>query len=199
MVGVCDTVPTNTVPIPMTTGTVTDSGSVCTGFIRGDKRIYIQDRWIVSAGRLTVRMAGMLAWPTRDPCVGGGGEVQVSSVESCGQPDAGWRAATALSSDYWEYSITLYRQATSHHLSPTVPIPVRLQHLFCQTTVGWCPYSADCVCNCRLCYNRCISFYLTPWVCTGTVHLVAMFKISCTLTRIEIRCLRPSPVVIGTR
>ena len=31
-----------------------------------------QDRWIVSANLLTVRGAGMLAWPTRDPCVGGG-------------------------------------------------------------------------------------------------------------------------------
>ena len=29
-------------------------------FIRGDKRIYIQERWIVSIGRLTVRVAGML-------------------------------------------------------------------------------------------------------------------------------------------
>ena len=64
-------------------------------FIRGDKQIYMQDRWIVSAGRLTVRVAGMLGffWLTRDPC-GGGGEVQVTSVESRGQPDAGWLAAT---------------------------------------------------------------------------------------------------------
>ena len=27
------TIPTNTVPLPITTGTVTDSGSECTGFI----------------------------------------------------------------------------------------------------------------------------------------------------------------------
>ena len=27
------TVPTNTVPVPITTGTVTDSGSECSGFI----------------------------------------------------------------------------------------------------------------------------------------------------------------------
>ena len=38
------TVPTNTVQVPNTTGKVTDSGSVYTGLIRGDKRIYIQDR-----------------------------------------------------------------------------------------------------------------------------------------------------------
>ena len=37
------TLPTNTVQVPMTTGTVTDSGSECTGFI-GDKWLYIQDR-----------------------------------------------------------------------------------------------------------------------------------------------------------
>ena len=32
-VRVCCTVPTNTVPVPMTTGTVTDSGSVWTGLL----------------------------------------------------------------------------------------------------------------------------------------------------------------------
>ena len=54
------TVPTNTVQVHNTTGTVTDSGSVYAGFIRGDKQIYTQGRCIVSAGRLTVRVAGML-------------------------------------------------------------------------------------------------------------------------------------------
>ena len=35
-VGVYGTVPTNTVPVPMTTGTVTDSGSLCRyWFIKG--------------------------------------------------------------------------------------------------------------------------------------------------------------------
>ena len=29
-------------------------------FYKGDKRIYLQDRWIVSAGPLIVRVAGML-------------------------------------------------------------------------------------------------------------------------------------------
>jgi len=32
-VGTDSTVPTNTVQVPITTGTVTDSGSECTGFI----------------------------------------------------------------------------------------------------------------------------------------------------------------------
>ena len=33
--------PTNTLQVPITTGTVTDSGSEYTGFIEGDKSIYI--------------------------------------------------------------------------------------------------------------------------------------------------------------
>ena len=83
------------------TGTGTDNYRYSNGhglgvywFIRGAKWIYIQERWIVSAGRLTVRVAGMLVWPTRDPCVGGEGEVQVTSIETQGEPDAGWLAAT---------------------------------------------------------------------------------------------------------
>ena len=40
------TVPTNTVPVPMTTGAVTDSGSVCTGLLRDTSEI------IYRAGKL---------------------------------------------------------------------------------------------------------------------------------------------------
>ena len=47
----------------------------------------------MSAGRLTVRVAGMLTW---DPCVGAGGEAQVTSIETRDQPDAGWLAATVF-------------------------------------------------------------------------------------------------------
>ena len=38
------TVPTNTVQVLITTGTVTDSGSEYTGFFWGDKLLYIQGR-----------------------------------------------------------------------------------------------------------------------------------------------------------
>jgi len=41
-------------------------------------------------------MAGMLVDRPGTPCVGGGGEVKVLSVETRGQPDAGWLAATYL-------------------------------------------------------------------------------------------------------
>ena len=37
--GIDSTIPTNTIQVPITTGTVRDSGSVYTGFMRGDKRI----------------------------------------------------------------------------------------------------------------------------------------------------------------
>ena len=44
-IGTDTTVPTNTVQVPITTGTVTDSGSEYTYWLYwGDKWIYIQDR-----------------------------------------------------------------------------------------------------------------------------------------------------------
>jgi len=62
-----------------------------------DKWLYIQDRWIVSAGRYNRPRGGNAGWPTRDPMRGGGGgEVKVVSVETHGQPDAGWLAATRI-------------------------------------------------------------------------------------------------------
>ena len=50
----------------------------------------------MSAGRLTIHVAGMLAdRPRTHVCVGGEkGEVKVVSIETRGQPDAGWLAAT---------------------------------------------------------------------------------------------------------
>ena len=58
----------------------------------------------MSAGRLTVHVAGMLVCPNRDPCVWGEGEVQVTSVETCCQPDAGWIAATVT----YLYQLQIY-------------------------------------------------------------------------------------------
>ena len=46
-------------------------------------------------------MAGMLVDRPGTPCVGwGGGEVKVVSIETRGQPDAGWLAATLQSLYY---------------------------------------------------------------------------------------------------
>ena len=73
--GITDTtVPTNTLQVPKTTGTVTDSGSEYTGFI-SDIGLYIQDRWIVSTGQLTIHVAGMLADQPGTHVWGGRGEM----------------------------------------------------------------------------------------------------------------------------
>ena len=66
------TVPTNTVQVLITTGTVTDSGSECTDLISDIAGyIYRTHELIVSAGRLTVHVTGMLADQPGTPCVGG--------------------------------------------------------------------------------------------------------------------------------
>jgi len=73
--------------------------------IRGAKWIYIQDRWIVSTGQVNCEHRpvnhprGWNAGLTDPrPMWGGGleGEVQVTSVETHGQPDAGWRNQISL-------------------------------------------------------------------------------------------------------
>ena len=78
-------VPTNTVQVPITTGTVTDSGSVNTCLLGALSRGQVNcERWPVD------RPLGWNAGLT-DPgpmCMGGGGEVQVMNVESRGQSDA---------------------------------------------------------------------------------------------------------------
>ena len=82
---------TNTVP--NTTGTVMGSGSVYTGFIRAISG-YIYSK--VNCERWT--LDSPLGWnadlTNLGPMCGGGGEVQVMSVETRGQADAGWLAAT---------------------------------------------------------------------------------------------------------
>ena len=44
---------------------------------------------------LTVHVVGMLVDRPGTPCMGVGGEVKGVSVETRGQPDTGWLAATA--------------------------------------------------------------------------------------------------------
>ena len=54
-------VPTNTVQVLICNYRYSNGLLFCVHwFIRGDKQIYIQDRHIVSAGGLTVRVAGLL-------------------------------------------------------------------------------------------------------------------------------------------
>ena len=95
--GIDTTLPTNTVQVQNTTGTVTDSGSVYTGLLGViSKRIYIPGTGQVNCEPWPVdRLRGWNAGLTDPaPMCGGGGEVQVTSVETHGQPDAGWLAAT---------------------------------------------------------------------------------------------------------
>ena len=76
--GIDTTLPTNTVRVPITTGTVTDSGSEYTGFYWGDKSIY----------NIYTRQVNCERWPVDRPrgwnagltnpgpmCGGGRGEV----------------------------------------------------------------------------------------------------------------------------
>ena len=66
-------------------------------------QVYIQDRWIVSAGRLTAHVTGMLVdWPGT-PCVGGRGEVK---VESMGLAVSGLRVGRLLQNDTLSFSKT---------------------------------------------------------------------------------------------
>ena len=93
-IGMDTTIPTNTIQVPNTTGTVTDSGSVYTGLLGAISGYH--------TGQLNCECCpidhprGWNACSTdRGPCVGGGGEVQVMSIESRGQADACWLAATS--------------------------------------------------------------------------------------------------------
>jgi hypothetical protein len=70
------------------------SGSEYTGFIGVISGYTYKTGELGAPAGLTVHMAGMLVDRPGTPCVGGGDEVKVVSVETRGQLDAGWLVAT---------------------------------------------------------------------------------------------------------
>ena len=145
---------TNTVQVPITTGTVTDSGSEYTGFIE------VISRYIYKAGKLWA-LAG---WPsTWLECWSdrpgthmwwGRGEEKVVSVDARSQPDVGWLAATSLA--LCRHRCATYWMVTHLHHCPTVCKLRSVTHHQSRTTVRcntgshgravqWWQHLTDCI------------------------------------------------------